>query len=71
LSVKQVDCFCTPDAAGLELLAKAMARLSWSARVYHRVLRVARTIADLDHKPEIGAQHIAQAIQYRRALMSA
>ena len=48
-----------------------MARLSWSARVYHRVLRVARTIADLDHKQEIGAQHIAQAIQYRRALMSA
>ena len=71
LSVKQVDCFCTPDAAGLELLAKAMARLSWSARVYHRVLRVARTIADLDHKSEVGAQHIAQAIQYRRALMSA
>ena len=68
LSVKQVDVFCAPDAAAAQLLSKVMTQLNWSARVYHRVLRVARTIADLDGVATIGATHVAQAIQYRRAL---
>lgn len=71
LSVKQVDAFCVPDEAARELLAKAMERLNWSARVYHRVLRVARTIADLENVRVINGSHVAQAIQYRRALKTA
>jgi magnesium chelatase family protein len=46
-----------------------MTQLNWSARVYHRVLRVARTVADLEGVEHINATHVAQAIQYRRALM--
>ncbi|GHA72143.1 ATP-dependent protease [Formosimonas limnophila] len=68
LSVKQVDSYCVPDDAARQLLAKAMGQLSWSARVYHRVLRVARTIADLEGLDTIGLPHMAQAVQYRRAL---
>jgi magnesium chelatase family protein len=68
LSVKQVDTHCVPDDAARQLLAKAMEQLNWSARVYHRVLRVARTIADLESVDVIGVVHVAQAIQYRRAL---
>jgi magnesium chelatase family protein len=68
LSVKQLDAHATPDEAGRTILAKAMTQLNWSARVYHRILRVARTIADLEGVQAIGAPHVAQAIQYRRAL---
>ena len=57
---------CAPDAAGAALLAQAMARLSLSARAYHRILKVARTIADLADSPAIGAPHVAEAVGYRR-----
>ncbi|MCE2870147.1 MAG: hypothetical protein LW714_01885, partial [Oxalobacteraceae bacterium] len=43
-------------------------KLQWSARAYHRVLKLARTIADLAHNESITATHVAEAIQYRRAL---
>ena len=69
LSVKQTDQYATPDERGRAVLAKAMTQLNWSARVYHRVLRVARTVADLEGVEHINATHVAQAIQYRRALM--
>jgi magnesium chelatase family protein len=45
-----------------------MNKLPWSARAYHRVLKLARTIADLAHTEQISSAHIAEAIQYRRAL---
>lgn len=68
LSTKEIDTHCKPDAAGEELLRTAMTRLNWSARAYHRVLKVARTIADLAGVDVIGQAHVAEAIQYRRAL---
>lgn len=68
LSARQVDLFCAPDADALAFLSKVMQQLNWSARVYHRVLKVARTIADLDGILEVGVIHVAQAVQYRRAL---
>lgn len=68
LSVKAVEAVCELDDAAKLLLAKAMVQLNWSARVYHRVLRVAKTIADMEATDRIAPRHIAQAIQYRRAM---
>jgi magnesium chelatase family protein len=68
LTVAEIDALCQPDAAAEQLLRAAMTRLNWSARAYHRVLKVARTIADLSGAAQIGAPDIAEAIQYRRAL---
>jgi len=71
LSANEIDEYCKPDSAGENILRTAMARLDWSARGYHRVLKVARTIADLDGAENIAASHVAEAIQYRRALNQA
>lgn len=68
LSTIEIDAHCRPDAQGEQLLRTAMARLNWSARAYHRVLKVARTIADLSGAATVGQAHVAEAIQYRRAL---
>jgi magnesium chelatase family protein len=70
LSTKEIDTHCQPDAHGEKLLHTAMTRFNWSARSYHRVLKVARTIADLTDSKTIQKEHIAEAIQYRRALHS-
>ncbi len=56
----------SPDAAGGALLVEAAERMRLTARGYHRVLKVARTIADLDGAPNIGRIHIAEALGYRR-----
>ena len=68
LSPQEIDTFCKPDEKGEKWLKQAMTRLDWSARAYHRILRVARTIADIGGEPRIGQGHIAEAIQYRRVL---
>ena len=60
----------TPDSAGLKLLREAADAMNLSARGYHRVLRVARTLADLDARPEISRIHIAEALSYRQRLAS-
>jgi magnesium chelatase family protein len=66
LGTQEIDRFCGTDREGDQLLRHALARLLLSARAYHRVLRVARTIADISEKASISAEHIAEAIQYRR-----
>ena len=58
--------YAEPDAAGLELLRMAMERLSLSARAYSRILKVARTIADLAAEPNVKPEHISEAISYRQ-----
>jgi len=66
LGTREIDRHCATDREGDQLLRHALARLLMSARAYHRVLRVARSIADLAEKSGIAAEHIAEAIQYRR-----
>ena len=58
----------SPDAEGRALLAKVAERFGLSARGYHRVLRVARTIADLDASAQVRLPHIAEAVSYRLAV---
>jgi magnesium chelatase family protein len=66
LSVSEIDQWCAPDAKGEALLRQALTHLGLSARAYHRVLKVARSIADLAGSENILTAHIAEAVQYRR-----
>ena len=66
LQPREVERFCVPDTQGEALLKAAFARLSLSARAYHRILKVARTIADLAAADTLSASHVAEAIGYRR-----
>ncbi len=65
-----LDRACALDNAGQQLLNRAMERLRLSARAYHRILRVARSIADLENSTDLQADHIGEAIQYRRLAQS-
>lgn len=66
MSEKMIHRYAEPDDSGLELLRQAMERLSLSARAYSRILKVARTIADLAASEKVMPQHIAEAIGYRQ-----
>ena len=66
LEGKALTTHCAVDATSIELLERAMERYSMSARAYHRVLRVARAIADLAHTPDISPPHVAEALALRR-----
>jgi len=65
MSTSQLEKHARPCGEGLKLLDLAMDRFGLSARSYHRVMKVARTIADLDHAEQGSARHIAEALQYR------
>jgi magnesium chelatase family protein len=62
---RHVKRFCDIDGAGHGLLENAVQRLGLSARAYHRILKVARTIADLEEASAIAPHHLLEAIQYR------
>jgi magnesium chelatase family protein len=64
-----LDEIARPDEVGLQLLRQAAETLKLSARGFHRALRVARTIADLDGEEKVGRMHIAEALSYRREAM--
>jgi magnesium chelatase family protein len=66
-STSLIEKFAEPDPGGLQLLRDAAEKLRFSARGYHRVLKVARTLADLDGKDMVGRIHLAEAISYRMA----
>ena len=65
MNSKLLNKYAQPDAAGLSLLKNAMVRLNLSARAYDRILKVARTIADLEGATNVQSQHLAEAIGYR------
>lgn len=65
MSERMIHQFAEPNEAGIEMLRMAMERLSLSARAYNRILKVARTIADLEGSPHVEVQHLAEAIGYR------
>jgi len=66
MTSRQVRQFCTLDSAGEALLKQAMTELGLSARAHDKVLRIARTIADIEGDPDIQSHHLAEAVQYRR-----
>lgn len=66
MTERMIHQFAEPDAEGIELLRMAMERLSLSARAYNRILKVARTIADLDAADSVDSRHLAEAIGYRQ-----
>jgi len=68
LNSAEIERICRPEGPVRQLLHAASTRLGWSARAYHRVLKVARSIADLDGAESLDNQHVSEAIQYRRSL---
>ncbi|MFN3491151.1 MAG: ATP-binding protein, partial [Anaerolineales bacterium] len=69
MRVGEVRQFCQLPAEGQSLMRAAMSQMNLSARAYHRILKLARTIADLAGSEEIQSQHLAEALQYRPKLM--
>ena len=66
LTGKEIDQYCQPQADAAALLKHAISRFELSARAFHRLLKVARTIADLGGGESIAAAHVAEAVQFRR-----
>jgi magnesium chelatase family protein len=66
MGTKEIQKFCEPDDQGTEMLQRAVKKWGFSLRASHRILKVARTIADLESHPRLGAHHLAEAIGYRQ-----
>jgi magnesium chelatase family protein len=66
LNPAEIERFCPLDEAGRRLMQQALTRLALSARAYHRILKVARTVADLADSGAISLAHLSEAIGYRR-----
>ena len=69
MRVGEIRQFCKLQEEGQRLMRAAMTQLNLSARAYHRILKLARTIADLSRCEEIQSVHLAEALQYRPKLM--
>ena len=65
MTERMIHKYAEPDEQGIQMLRIAMQRLSLSARAYNRILKVARTIADLADSDDIRTEHLAEAISYR------
>jgi len=65
MSSRQIKRYCPIDAACSDLLESAIDKLGLSARAYNRILKIARTIADLEESSDIHVDHVSEAIQYR------
>lgn len=65
MGAEHIRKYCKLDQESLKLLQAAVSNLKLSARGYHRLIKISRTIADLAGKDEIGVKHVAEAIQYR------
>ena len=65
MTVSEIDDFCALSDEARQILTLSVRRLQLSARSYHRVLKLSRTIADLDGADDIQVSHIAEALQYR------
>ena len=65
MSTRHIREYCILDTISMDLLKSAMDKLQLSARAYDRILKVSRTIADLEESQDIKANHISEAIQYR------
>ena len=66
MSERMIHLYAEPDEAGINLLRTAMEKLHLSARAYNRILKVARTIADLEGSEKVLSNHLAEAISYRQ-----
>jgi magnesium chelatase family protein len=65
IEVNEIEKFCPLDSESQNFLKKAMENYQFSVRSYHRILKVSRTIADLEQSPEIKIEHLAEALQYK------
>ena len=65
MTPRLIRCYCRIDSESETMLERAMARLGLSARAYDRILKVSRTIADLEDSEEIQSAHVAEAVHYR------
>ena len=70
LDAKALEQHCWPDQNGLDLLENAANKLKLSRRGCNRILRVARSIADLANKPQVKQEHIAEALNLRQSLLN-
>ena len=62
----EIEKYCSLDPSSIRLLERSVEKLGLSARGYHRILKIARTIADMDCKEKMELSHVAEAVQYRR-----